>query len=100
MKMSRHLKEKEERLLNRYFLLDESLQWWESEVSNNLNHIDFLENKEEYLPKDAEDLKVAMSRLKLLLGRCKMELKNMDNLENEIDDFLNQKKIIKYAPHR
>tara|TARA_Y100000310_G_C20668991_1_gene809200 strand:+ start:93 stop:404 length:312 start_codon:yes stop_codon:yes gene_type:complete len=103
MKMSRHLKNKEENLLQKYFILNDSLQWWEIETNNTLDRIDFLEG----LYGDGERSALrrrqhvsAMNELNSLLGRYKMECVNMDKLECEINNFLNQKRIIKNAQHR
>ena len=98
--MSRHLENKEEKLLKEYFLLNDSIQWWESEVNDALDKIDSLEEKELFSRVDAEEAGQCMKKLKTLLGRCKIEKNNMDNLESKIFNFLNQKKIIKNAPDR
>ena len=100
MKMSRHLKKREKNLLQEYSLLNESIHWWETEINESLDQIDLLENKLHYSFQDAKETKDIMNGLRVLLGRIEMERRNMDRLEDRVNGFLHQKKIIKNAPFK
>ena len=104
MRMSRHLIKKEKELIQRYNLLSKSLEWWEDETNATLGKMDVLDNqfleKGDLSPEDSHSAQQLTLKLRNLLGRCDMERKNMDMLEEEVKSFLNQKNIIKNAPHR
>lgn len=72
-------------LIQRVICSQKSVNWWEEQVCQIMGQINELEKNEEANSAEIDKL---MNQLSSILPRAKMELKTIDDLENEVKSFL------------
>lgn len=73
-------------LIERTTLLHDSINWWDDRISELVSEIDRLEALP-WSPEIEKDIYINQNKLKNFLKRGDSEMKNIDRLEKEINDF-------------
>ena len=73
-------------LLEKTALLHDSINWWDDRISEIVSEIDRLEALP-WSPEIEKDIYYNQNKLKKFLKRGDSEMKNIDRLEKDIQDF-------------
>lgn len=83
MSMDKKRTKRIEDIINRTLISNESVKWWEKEMSNAMNEIDKLESSNN--PNTEKELNRLRNKLESLIPRAQMEIQVINNLEKELD---------------
>lgn len=81
--------EQAQTLIDRVIASQRSVEWWEAQVCQIIGQINELEKDEVANAKEIDELVV---RLSSILPRAKLELKTIDDLENQLRRFIESQK--------
>ena len=81
--------EQAQTLIDRVIASQRSVEWWEAQVCQIIGQINELEKDEVANAKEIDELVV---RLSSILPRAKLELKTIDDLENQLRSFIESQK--------
>lgn len=81
--------EQAQTLIDRVIASQKSVEWWEAQVCQIIGQINELEKDEVANAKEIDELVV---RLSSILPRAKLELKTIDDLENQLRRFIESQK--------
>lgn len=77
--------EQAQTLIDRVIASQRSIEWWEAQVCQIIGQINELEKDE---VANAEEIDELVVRLSSILPRAKLELKTIDDLENQLRRFI------------
>lgn len=81
--------EQAQTLIDRVIASQRSIEWWEAQVCQIIGQINELEKDE---VANAEEIDELVVRLSSILPRAKLELKTIDDLENQLRRFIESQK--------
>ena len=81
--------EQAQTLIDRVIASQRSVEWWEAQVCQIIGQINELEKDEVANAKEIDEVVV---RLSSILPRAKLELKTIDDLENQLRRFIESQK--------
>lgn len=76
-------------LISRVIASQKSVDWWEAQVCQIMSQINELE-QDEYA--NSEEIDSLMIKLNSILPRAKLELRTIDDLENQLRSFIEKQK--------
>lgn len=76
-------------LISRVIASQKSVDWWEAQVCQIMSQINELE-QDEYA--NSEEIDKLMIKLNSILPRAKLELRTIDDLENQLRSFIEKQK--------
>ena len=83
MSTSKNRTQRIENIINRTLISNESVKWWEKEMSRAMNEIDRWESSSN--PNAEKELNRLRNKLESLIPRAQMEIQVINNLEKELD---------------
>lgn len=83
MSTSKNRTQRIENIINRTLISNESVKWWEKEMSRTMNEIDRWESSSN--PNAEKELNRLRNKLESLIPRAQMEIQVINNLEKELD---------------
>jgi hypothetical protein len=76
-------------LIDRVIASQKSVDWWEAQVCRIMGQINELEQDEDA---NSEEIDKLMIQLNSILPRAKLELRTIDDLENQLRSFIEKQK--------